>query len=64
MAAIKVTNVSDGPRLLNSIPPVLVQPGEMVEAEVSEAEVKAFALFGNFEEAKPAKGKAKADDAE
>lgn len=44
-----IRNVSDTPAVLNATPSLVVPPGVEVEAEISEAEVKALATFGIFE---------------
>lgn len=64
MAKHSITNVSDGVRVLNSVPPLTLQPGETTEdVEISEDEIKAFATFGSFEVVKPKSAKAKPEDA-
>jgi len=47
---MKATNISKGPRGLHSIVgPVLVEPGETVEVEISEVELKVSKGTGWFE---------------
>lgn len=47
---MKVTNISKGPRGLHSIVgPVLVEPGETVEIEINEVELKVSKGTGWFE---------------
>ncbi|MGV1985595.1 hypothetical protein ACQZ5N_03175 [Agrobacterium sp. 22-221-1] len=47
---MKVTNVSKGPRGLNAVAgAVLVEPGETVEVEISEVELKVSKGTGWFE---------------
>lgn len=46
---MKVTNISKGPRGLNStVGPVLVEPGDSVEIEINEAELKVSEGTGWF----------------
>ena len=54
----KFKNVSDSPALLNAVPQVLVQPGEEVEADLSNGEVAALEQFGIFEAVSGRKAKA------
>jgi hypothetical protein len=53
MTAVK--NVTDGPKVLNAMPPALVQAGETVDVEIKESELENAILFGWFEVLKPAK---------
>ncbi|WP_035198442.1 hypothetical protein [Agrobacterium tumefaciens] len=47
---MKVTNISKGPRGLHSVDgPVLVEPGETVEIEINEVELKVSTGTGWFE---------------
>ncbi|WFU89466.1 hypothetical protein QA644_10710 [Rhizobium sp. CC1099] len=47
---MKVTNVSKGPRGINAKEgPVLIEPGQTVDVEVSEAELKVSKETGWFE---------------
>jgi len=64
MAKQSVKNNSDGPRILNSTPPILLQPGQATDGpvEISDAEFKSMSGTGyfSFESDAPAKAK-KAD---
>ena len=47
---MKVTNISKGPRGINTVSgAVLIEAGETIEAEVSEAELKVAASTGWFD---------------
>lgn len=51
MVKATATNVSDGPKVFNSAPSVVLQPGQSTDGEVSisEAELKSMKGLGYFE---------------
>lgn len=45
----KITNASDGPKVLNVSPPVILQAGESIDAEMAEAELASAKASGWFD---------------
>ena len=61
MAKVTVTNLTDGPKVLNSTPVMVLQSGETAEGvEISDAESESAQLSEWFKFDKPGKA-AKAD---
>jgi hypothetical protein len=52
---IVVKNVTDGPKVINAKPPMLVQAGETADIDINEVELENAILFGWFEVVKPVK---------
>lgn len=46
---VKAKNVTEGRQQINALPPVVVNPGEVVEVEMSKAEHDSAKHFGVFE---------------
>lgn len=57
MAKHTIKNMTDGPKVLNAVPVIVLQAGETAEVEIVDAEFDAAILSEWFEEAKPAKAK-------
>lgn len=57
------TNTSEGPRVLNSLPPVILQAGQSTDGavEINEAELKSMKDVGHFEIGAAAAKKAAVD---
>lgn len=60
MTKVTVTNTSDGPKIFNSSPAIILQGGEATdgEVEISAAELESMTGLGHFEikQSKAAKG--------